>query len=44
MVDDEQLDLEIAYLTRLMLSAGAAAVAVALVIWRILTEVEGISG
>jgi hypothetical protein len=43
-LDEEQLDQQIAYLTRLMLSAAAAAVAVMLVVWRILSEIEKFSG
>jgi hypothetical protein len=43
-LDEEQLDLRIANLTRLMLSIAAAAVAVFLVIWRILSEIERLGG
>lgn len=44
MVDEEQLDLEIAYLTRIILSAAAAAAAVALLIWRVLAGIEQLGG
>jgi hypothetical protein len=43
-LDEEQLDLRIANLTRLMLSIAAAAVAVFLVMWRILSEIERLGG
>jgi hypothetical protein len=43
-LEEEQLDVRISQLTRLLLSVMAAAVAAFLVIWRFLSEVERFGG
>jgi hypothetical protein len=43
-VEEEQLDQQIAYLTRLVVSATAVLVAFTVIIWRVLSEFERYGG